>query len=184
MASEHHAEPIRLAALREDDAPVLHAWRQDPAVRDGALGFPFPTTVEAEVDWIRSFNAKGQPQNVCFALRDTADDSLRGYAQLRAIDWVARVAEFGLVIGDVHTRGKGIGTSAVRLVREYAVSTLGLRRLWLRVAEYNVVAIKLYERAGFSFEGKLNRHVYSNGRLYDLVLYGWEFEREQPSSGT
>lgn len=169
---------IHLDALKDDDAPILHAWRRDPQLRNGALGYPFPTTLDAERDWIRGFAPKGTPRDLCLAIRDSASGVLLGYCQLRGIDWIARVAEFGVVIGSLEARGHGIGTRALALTIEFATAQLGLRRLWLRVVEFNQVAIRMYENAGFRLEGRLRRHAFSEGSLQDVLIFGKEWPQE------
>lgn len=165
---------IHLSALRDDDAPLLHRWRMDPHVRDGSLSYPFPTSVEAEREWIRAFAPRGTPGDICLAVRNAEDDELFGYCQLRSIDWVSRVAEFGIVIGRAEARHRGVGRRALHLTMTYAVERLALRRLWLRVAAFNKAAISLYESSGFELEGRMVRHAYRNGELHDVLIYGWE----------
>jgi RimJ/RimL family protein N-acetyltransferase len=173
--SEAGSPLIVLRALSEEDAPTIHAWRADPSVRDGALGYPFASSVESEREWIRSFAPRGTPQDLCLGIRDGRTDALLGYCQVRSIDWIAKTAEFGIVVGAPESRGCGIGGRALALAMEYATLNLGLRRLWLRVVEFNTTAIRLYEKAGFQLEGRLPRHAYRNGRLHDVLIYGLEW---------
>lgn len=172
---------IVLGALREDDAQTIHAWRADPSVRDGALGYPFASSIEGERAWIRGFAPSGTPQDLCLGVRDARTDVLLGYCQIRSIDWIAKTAEFGIVIGAPESRGRGIGAQALALAVEYATLHLGLRRLWLRVVGFNTAAIRLYEKAGFQLEGRLLRHAYRNGQLHDVLIYGREWTaRDRP----
>lgn len=168
---------IFLTPLREDDAPWLHKWRSDPYIRDGALGYPFPTTIDAERDWIRSFAPRaGIPSDICFAVRDAQEGNILGYSQLRSIDWIARCAEFGIVIGAEECRGKGFGRMVVAAMMGCARNDLHLRRLWLRVVAYNQTAIKLYSAAGFNEEGRLLRHVFRRGEFHDVLIFGHEID--------
>ncbi|MET0891943.1 MAG: GNAT family N-acetyltransferase, partial [Pseudoxanthomonas sp.] len=125
MSRDDSVPALILGALSEDDAPVLHGWRRDPIVRDGALGYPFPTSLEAEREWIRSFTPRGTPQDLCLAVREAGE--LLGYCQLRSIDWIAGVAELGIVIGASHARGRGIGSLALDMLIHYASRQLRLR---------------------------------------------------------
>lgn len=165
---------LSLDALREDDAPTLHSWRHDPAIRDGALAYPFHASIEAEKEWIRAYAPRGTPHDVCLAIRAAGAGVLLGYCQLRSIDWISRTAEFGIVVGPTESRGQGVGSHALSLMRDYAVQQLGMRRLWLRVVGFNKAAIALYEKAGFVLEGRLVRHAYRNGSFHDVLIYGWE----------
>lgn len=166
---------LRLDALAEADADLLHGWRGSAALVEGALGHPFPTSRADELAWIRGFAGAGPaPRDVCLAIRRGSEAGLLGYVQLRAIDWLSGVAEVGLVVGDPAARGTGVGKAALRLLMDLAVRQLRLRRLWLRVPAYNAAAIRLYEGAGFRAEGRLVRHVLRRGDFQDVLLYGWE----------
>lgn len=172
--TERSAVPtLVLTGLQESDAPRLQEWRRDPEILDGALGYPFPSSLAAEIDWIRSFACKGTPQDICLAVRAAAQGELLGYCLLRNIDWIARVAEFGIVVGP-GSRGSGIGRASLSLTRDYATTQLALRRIWLRVVDYNARAIELYRSSGFELEGRLPRHVHRAGALHDVLLFGWE----------
>lgn len=173
MRTTDTVSQIVLASLLESDAARLHEWRRDPGILNGALGHPFPTSLDAELEWIRGFTAHGTPQDICIALRAGQDGELLGYCRLRNIDWIACVAEFGIVIGP-QARGHGVGSRALALVKDYATGQLALRRLWLRVVEYNAPAIAMYRSSGFELEGRLKKHVYRDGGLHDLLLFGWE----------
>lgn len=173
MTTTDSAAQIVLAAMRESDAARLQEWRRDPEILNGALGYPFPTSLEAELEWIRGFATRGTPGDICIALRAATDGELLGYCQLRNIDWIARVAEFGIVVGP-QARGHGVGTRGLEQVMDYATGQLALRRLWLRVVEYNSRAIGMYRAAGFEQEGRLKQHVYRAGALHDVLLFGWQ----------
>ena len=172
-------DTLVLDALEEGDAPELHAWRADPQVRDGALGYPFPSSMEAEREWIAAQKPQGTPNNICLAVRSN-QGVLLGYVQLRGIDWIARTAEFGIVIG--RARGQGVGQRALDLSIKYFQEQLGLRRLWLRVAAFNVSAISLYKRRGFQHEGTLRSHVYRSGGYHDVEIFALDIENDKTST--
>lgn len=165
---------VHLDALADSDAETLHKWRSDKATRDGALSYPFPTSIDTEREWLRSFAPSGTPKDVCLAVRTGVGEPLLGYCQLRAIDWISGVAELGIVIGEPSVRGQGVGGRALDAFLTFAANDLALRRIWLRVVEFNTPAIKMYERAGFAQEGRLVRHVMRAGSLHDVLIYGRE----------
>lgn len=173
MTEPANVARLVLTGLFESDAARLQEWRRDPEILNGALGYPFPSSLAAELEWIRSFSPRGTPQNICLAVRASADDVLLAYCLLRNIDWIARVAEFGIVVGP-DSRGIGVGRTSLDLVKQYATKQLALRRIWLRVVDYNSRAIDLYQSSGFEPEGRLRRHAYRDGGLHDVLLFGWE----------
>ncbi len=63
-------------------------------------------------------------------------------------------AEVAVGILDPKYLGKGIGSTAVRLLAAHAFGPLLLRRLGVRVVAYNARAIAAFKKAGFVEEGR------------------------------
>lgn len=59
-----------------------------------------------------------------------------------------RIAELGIVVGRSHW-GRGVGTSAARLVAGYGFNTLGLSEIRAEVLERNLASVRLLEKVGF-----------------------------------
>jgi len=77
-----------------------------------------------------------------------SQDQIIGLTRLMFIDWKRKSAEFGMYIGDFNERGKGYGTTVLRLTLERA-RRLGLQEIVLKVKKDNIIAIKTYAKAGF-----------------------------------
>jgi RimJ/RimL family protein N-acetyltransferase len=68
---------------------------------------------------------------------------------------------------------------------DHAFQTLGARRVWLDCGSENLRAQRVYERAGFTLEGRFRAHhlVPATGRLVDILFYGMlrsEWESLEP----
>jgi RimJ/RimL family protein N-acetyltransferase len=77
--------------------------------------------------------------------------------------------------------GRGYGTEVARLMLRYAFGTLGLHRVHLKVAAYNVRARRSYQKSGFRVEGVLRESFQVDGEWQDDVLMAvlreeWEAE--------
>lgn len=59
---------------------------------------------------------------------------------------------FRILIGE-DGRGKGLGTEATQLMVQHGLSTMGLHRISLEVYDFNPRARRVYEKAGFVYEG-------------------------------
>ncbi|GHN20606.1 hypothetical protein ME784_11210 [Lactobacillus delbrueckii] len=66
--------------------------------------------------------------------------------------------------------GKGIGSWAVEVSRDFAFDQLHLHRLELDVFSFNLRAEKAYLRAGFKREGVLRDAVFDRGKYADDIL--------------
>jgi RimJ/RimL family protein N-acetyltransferase len=109
-------------------------------------------------------------------------DAHIGNIYLRDIDFISGRGELHILIGEPGERGKGYGSGAVRLLVDYAVKDLGLKRVWLNVLADNKPAIRLYEIIGFKIEGRLRNHVFKAGKFRDLLVMGILAEDYPPSS--
>ena len=67
--------------------------------------------------------------------------------------------------------GKGYTTDAAQLMIDFAFTTLGLHRVSAAIGPDNDASIALVKRLGFTYEGRLRDHVFTNGAWRDSVLY-------------
>jgi len=81
--------------------------------------------------------------------------------------------------------GRGYGTEVAGLMLRYAFETLGLHRVHLKAAAYNLRGRRCYEKAGFRVEGILRQSFQVDGEWQDDVLMAilkveWEARRGDP----
>ncbi|ONN27836.1 GCN5 family acetyltransferase [Thermosipho affectus] len=69
-------------------------------------------------------------------------------------------------------RGKGYGKVILKKAIDYAFDEMNLNRLTAEVYEYNEISIYLLEKLGFVKEGVLRKAKYSQGRYFDIYVYG------------
>jgi len=161
---------VRLRPLAATDIEKSLIWRNDPAIRDAQLGWPFPVTVQMEETWYAEA-LSGRRDRVSFAV-EFQDAGLVGFVHLTGINWISRTANFGITIGAKELQGRGAGKEATALLIAYAFDTLNLERVWLEVPAFNERAIRLYEGIGFSHEGKLRGHAFCDGQRHDVLVMG------------
>ena len=94
-------------------------------------------------------------------------DQLIGYVQLTGGTLRRSRATAYLVIGvRAHAAGLGIGTGLLQHAKEWATAH-GLHRLELTVMAHNTRAVRLYERMGFSVEGRRSECLLVDGQFVD-----------------
>jgi len=165
-------ELAALRPLRKADRAQSVRWRNDPEIRDNILGYRFPVTAEMEADWVAAVLKDRSRTRLILAIEDKSDGLLVGFVYLNDIDWFARTAEFGILIGERSRQARGIGQEALALVAGYAFETLNLNRLYLRVVAFNKRALRLYRAFGFVDEGIQREQAFVRGRHRDVVLMG------------
>lgn len=81
-----------------------------------------------------------------------------------------QVAGLGLSVFP-EARGRGIGSRALRLAAAWAITELGLQRVFAEAAVDNAASIRMIEKAGFHREGVLRNHCTTHGRRHDCVMF-------------
>ena len=68
-------------------------------------------------------------------------------------------------------RGRGLASRALRLLSRWALTELGVERLYLTTAPDNVASQRVAERAGFTREGLLRAHLPTQAGRRDSVIF-------------
>ena len=82
-------------------------------------------------------------------------------------------------------QGKGYGSEAIKWALEYAFSRAGMHTVRIVAFEWNDGAMRLYERLGFTLEGRSRESRWHEGRFWDEVEYGmidrewWDLKKAQ-----
>ena len=105
-----------------------------------------------------------------FFLIIAPDGKIIGESVINEIDWDLRCANFRICFFHSTERGKGIGTWATEVTRDFAFEELKLHRLELDVYSFNPRAEKAYLKAGFKREGVLKDAVKDGDKYADDIL--------------
>jgi RimJ/RimL family protein N-acetyltransferase len=98
------------------------------------------------------------------------DGTFAGTISLHSINQRNNFAEIGYWI-DKDIRGKGVGTTAVKVITNYAIQTIGFKRIEALVDSENIYSQKLLLSAGYAKEGLLReRSTKDSGLQVDMVM--------------
>jgi len=119
-----------------------------------------------------------------FMIQALEDDRMIGFIELGGFDWAAGTAWVGIGVGERDYRGKGYGTDAMKALLHYAFTELNLHRVNLNVFEFNLRAIRSYEKAGFKYEGTERERIYKEDHRWDIIDMGvlksdWELLQQE-----
>ena len=161
-------EKVALGPLRQDLLPLYLKWINDFEVLRFLAASMRPKSLEAEEEWYaRASKAENQAS---FTIYEKARLRPIGNTSLGKINHTHRTAEFGIMIGDKASWGKGYGTEVTRLMLEYGFTCLGLHNISLWVHAANESGIRAYQRAGFRIAGRLRQSLRLGGQAYDDIL--------------
>ncbi|MED1203488.1 GNAT family N-acetyltransferase [Heyndrickxia acidicola] len=105
-----------------------------------------------------------------FGIFKNENDELIGTIGLfRIFRGASQSAMIGYSLSKEHN-GKGYATEAVKLVIDYAFTTLQLHRIEAGVMPHNIGSIRVLEKAGFEKEGISRSNVKINGNWEDHLL--------------
>jgi RimJ/RimL family protein N-acetyltransferase len=121
------------------------------------------TSVRAVADELAAVK---QVENSAVIVAESGDE-LVGYVELTGGMFRRNRATAYLVIGVLaEASGQGVGTGLLAEAKRWAAS-VGVHRLELTVMAHNHRAIGLYERMGFSVEGRRSQCLAIDGRFVD-----------------
>ena len=131
-----------------------------------------PRSVNTQKTWIEKELEEGGDLQHSFTIRTMEGDELIGFIGLFEIQWNHGNCWVGIGLGEREYWGKGYGTDAMRTVLRYAFDELDLERVTLSVFEYNPRAIRSYEKAGFTHEGRARQALNRDGERKDILFMG------------
>jgi RimJ/RimL family protein N-acetyltransferase len=159
---------VYLRAFEPDDYIKIHQWRQDKEISRNFGGLPLFSSSLNEQKWVESkiFDKESVSCAICIS----ESDSFIGCIFLNEIDLHNRTGHMPVFMGDKDYWGKGYATEARILLLKYAFLDRGLNRIWAKVLEDNIGALKMLEKAGYKQEGMLRQSVFKEGRFMNEIL--------------
>lgn len=166
-------DAVVLRESEPEDFAVLAPWWNDPrwAVLQQRVIKPRPSQHLADMfaSWCVNRPESGKAG---FSIFEKATGSLVGHVTLYGGTLPHRAADLSIMIGLEYV-DKGLGTRAVKLMCGYGFKELGLHCVALKVAAFNSRAIRAYEKAGFSVEGRERDAYFHDGRFHDALVMGF-----------
>jgi RimJ/RimL family protein N-acetyltransferase len=149
------------------DLEPLLEWMNDPEVTQYILTY-LPIMREDEEVWFENLKTCGN-NRALFAI-ETHDGNFIGNISAHRIDWRARTASSGTIIGDKNHWGKGYGTDAKMLQLAYVFQTLNLRKITASVLGFNERSARYLMGCGYKQIGVRKKQFFQNGKYCDEIL--------------
>jgi RimJ/RimL family protein N-acetyltransferase len=155
---------IKIDTFTQADFSRLISWVKSAEELMAFAGpnFKFPLNV-AQLEAYLADN-KSHP----FKVIDKATNTVIGHAEVAlAEDGNAKLCR--ILIGDEQFRGKGLGQEITQQLLEYAFREFDLERIELNVFDWNLPAIKCYEKVGFVVNPSITRQREVNGKKWNAI---------------
>jgi RimJ/RimL family protein N-acetyltransferase len=166
-------ERIRLRPMHADDAELwLAEERSDSeAVRFLGPGMDLPKSEHAAQAFAEKYaEFNNRAERIMFSI-ETLDGELIGGINIHSMNKKNGTFETGSRIYRSF-RGHGYGLEAKIIVLRYAFHELRYQKYSIRCMETNHPMIKQATRLGCQEEGRIRRHIYTDGKHYDELVFG------------
>lgn len=176
-----YGERVRLRATEKRDLPLFVEWLNDPDVIAG-ISLDLPLSLAVEEKQFQEMLARPMENHIyVIEIEINMVWTPIGNCRFHAINWTARSAEFGIMIGEKKYWRQGYGTEAVMCLLTVGFEIHNLNRIDLFVLSNNKPAIHLYEKAGFVHEGALRQAANYQGKYIDMLIMSilreeWELQ--------
>ncbi len=129
--------------------------------------FPHPYTRDDAEKWVRLAASKTPPTDFAVVVDGRA---VGGIGLVLHEDIERCAAEIGYWLGRAYWH-RGIATAAVRALTGHAFRAHTVSRVYALAFADNAASVRVLEKAGYRFEGRLRRAAIKDGVIRDQVLY-------------
>ncbi len=137
------SESVKLVRFSDRHIQKTFEWICDPGLQRQFLMRGDPSW-EAHVDYFNKTLA--DPKQVVYAIY-LVDEHVGNCGFKNIIETIE--AELWIYIGSPLVRSKGVGKTATELLLEKGFGYFGLSLIYLHVADFNIPALKMYQKLGF-----------------------------------
>lgn len=157
-----------LRSFQDEDAVPISKYANNRKIwlnlRDR---FPHPYTIKDARMFIA--NARAKDPETFFAISFNGE-AIGSIGFLIGQDVHRKTAELGYWLAEQYWN-RGIITEAIRVALDYAFKTYGLVRVFAEPYSTSSASVKVLEKCGFEFEGRLKSSVFKDGKILDQLLY-------------
>lgn len=161
---------VTLRKPEERDIEPLFQGVQDPLI-PRFTRVPSNFTLGNAENYVRERSPNGliERSELQFVLE--YDDEFAGALSFHSIQHGDAEAEIGYWV-TAQVRGKGVATTATKLLTEYGFNTIGFHRIEALVVASNFASLKVLEKVGFTQEGVMrDKCCQDDGVREDMILF-------------
>ncbi len=163
-------ERLKLRKVKKKDCRDLYEYCCDPVSSRYSDWQPHEDAAVTKqfIKGLLSAEHRGEYFMWCIEIKETG--KVIGSISLTDIDRHYKVAELGYGIQKAYY-GKGYATEAAKAVLEYLFCTVGVQRVFARIATANLPSVRLAVRLDMECDGLLRKGIYLDGKCHDVYIY-------------
>ncbi len=160
---------VTLRYLELDDIDTLYGWETDIELAIWSGWTPPLSRAAFRHKYEQRIT---EPEKDLVMMGIEFEGQLVGYVQLALIEDDERRAAAGILVGEKRMWRRGIASTALRILLDYAFTVRNLERVYAEVYGFNQRSLRLMERVGFQKEGVFRQHEIHNGARQDMHVFG------------
>ena len=129
----------------DEDCRRLWEWRNEPATRESSFDVRYISYEDHQTWFARSLDA---PDRRIFIITDDSGREM-GYVRFNVHRQEAEIS----VSLDKAKRGRGLGSTAIKMASDYMLADNGVEMVFAYVKLDNAGSLSAFQRAGFTLEG-------------------------------
>jgi diamine N-acetyltransferase len=168
---------IKLRPVEKEDAEFLQELILHKGVRKTIGKAPKPVSKKDSEEFIEERSSNESHESFLIMFRDEK----AGEVSVHGLDIEYRRGDFGISIHP-DFQGQGIGTTAVKLVLQYAFETMNLHKMRGGYLDGNEASKRIMEKNGFQEEGVERHYKYVDGEWKDahwMSILREEYDNDQ-----
>lgn len=155
----------------EDVTDEYASWFNDDEIRKYIENQPPKPYTKAMLEtYVKQM--LNEKDNYMFVILDKTNGTHIGNVKLHNFNHINGTCEYGMVIGNKQYWNKGYGEEVSNMIFDLAFNTLGMRKMWATIKANNPRVIRMVEKLGFTIEGCLRKHTFSDGEFVDKIFLG------------
>ena len=147
---------INIREMTKKDIPVIVSFFEDTTEDfmnqwGGGRWYKYPITAKQ----IESVTKTRKDNTLYFVISN--DNDVIGSFELDYINWDEKKCSICRYIIKKEYRSQGYGTKVIKIIVQNAFNKLNMKKVTLSVYDFNIGAIKCYQKAGFNENGRITR---------------------------
>ena len=160
-----HEKMIKLLPFEKEDFEKFISWidNEEFLVQfAGTVVFKYPLTNEQLIAYI------SDDKRLAFKVVEAETNEAIGHAEIYSVNAeTSRLCR--ILIGKKEYRGKGTGQQIIQQLKDYSFDKLNVETVELNVYDWNIAAIKCYEKAGFKINPNQITTAEVNGKVWKAI---------------
>lgn len=160
-------QDIAFRVIERDDLDTLRKLHNDQSTYLNLFSLDF-VDEEDQLEWWKNLHHKHNDKRyvLCFASQPA---KVFGRLRIQNINALHNNCEIGLDILPEY-RKQGLGQKSYQMLLEFLFLHYNMNMVYVKVADFNPEAKRVYEKSGFTETGRFPQYFYRYGKYWDYII--------------